>query len=121
MEEETNSMLYDIFHEIDLNSNTSINLSNEESIEKIALDDYEVCIDDIDVNISLDTIPEIVFVAEELMSKLTVMVNKFAGDKIKEKKYLNVRNVAKVIKHSRISTSIQQHVAIKFSQIKIKL
>ena len=28
---------------------TSIDLSNEESIEEITLDDYEVCIDDIDV------------------------------------------------------------------------
>ena len=121
MEEETNLMLYDIFNEIDLNSNTSIDLSNEEIIVKIALDDYEVCIGDIDINISLDTIPEIVFVAEELIPKLTVIVNRFAGDKIKEKKSLNVGNVAKVIKHSRISTSIQQHMAIKFSQIKIKL
>ena len=67
MEKETKTMLYNLFDEIDLDSNTSIDLSNEESIEQITLDDYEVCIDDIDVNISLDGIPEIVFVAEKLI------------------------------------------------------
>ena len=55
MEKETNSRLYNLFDEIDLDSNTSIDLNNEESIEEITLDDYEVCIDDIDVNILLDT------------------------------------------------------------------
>ena len=67
MEKETKTMHYNLFDEIDLDSNTSIDLSNEESIEQITLDDYEVCIDDIDVNISLDGIPEIVFVAEKLI------------------------------------------------------
>ena len=52
MEKETKTMHYNLFDEIDLDSNTSIDLSNEESIEQITLDDYEVCIDDIDVNIS---------------------------------------------------------------------
>ena len=83
MEKETNSTLYNLFDEIDLDSNTSIDLSNAENIEENTLDDYEVCIDDIGINISLDAIPEIVFIAEELMPKLTVMVNRVAVDKDK--------------------------------------
>ena len=59
MEKATNLTLYNLFDEIDLDSNTSIDPSNEESIEEITLNDYEVCIDDIDVNISLDAIPSI--------------------------------------------------------------
>ena len=85
MEKETNSTLYNLFDETDLDSNTSIDLSNEESIEEITLDDYEVCIDDI-VNISLDVIPETVFVAEELIPILTIMVNRVAVDKDQSKK-----------------------------------
>ena len=87
MEKETKTMLYNLFDEIDLDSNTSIDLSNEESIEQITLDDYEVCIDDIDVNISLDAISEIVFVAEELIPKLTILVNRVAVDKDKSKTF----------------------------------
>ena len=83
MEKETNSTLYSLFDEIDLDSNTSIDLNNKESIEEMKVDDSEVCIDDIGVNISLDTMPEIVFIAEELIPKLTVMVNRVAVDKDK--------------------------------------
>ena len=95
MEKETKTMLYNLFDEIDLDSNTSIDLSNEESIEHITLDDYEVCIDDIDVNISLDAIPEIVFVAEKLIPKLTVMVNRVAMDKDKNKKAFRCKKCSK--------------------------
>ena len=62
-------------------------MSNEESIAEITQDDYEVCIDDIDVNISLDAISEIVFVAEELIPKLTILVNRVAVDKDKSKTF----------------------------------
>ena len=51
MEKETNLTLYNLFDEIDLDSNTSIDLSNEESIEEITLDDFENFIDHIDVNV----------------------------------------------------------------------
>ena len=49
------------------------------------------------------------------------MVNRVAVDKDKSKNTFNFKNVAKVIKHSRIFTSIQRHVGIKFSQIQVKL
>ena len=87
-----------LFDEIDLDSNTSTDLSNGESIEEITLDDYEVCIDDIDVNISIDTIPEIVFVAEELRPKLNVMVNRVAVDKDKSKKTFRCKKFSKTYK-----------------------
>ena len=87
-----------LFDEIDLDSNTSTDLSNEESIEEITLDDYEVCIDDIDVNISIDAIPEIVFVAEELKPKLNVTVNRVAVDKDKSKKTFRCKKFSKSYK-----------------------
>ena len=71
--------------------------NNEESIEEITLDDYEVCIDDIDINMSLDTIPEIIFVAEEHISKL-VMVNMVAADKDKNKKTFRSKKCSKSYK-----------------------
>ena len=76
----------------------AIELSNEESIEEITLDGYEVCIDDIDINISLDVIPEIVFVAEELIPKLTTMVNRVAMDKDKSKKTFRCKKCSKSYK-----------------------
>ena len=42
MEKETNSTLYSLFDEIDLDSNTSIDLNNKESIEEMKVDDSEV-------------------------------------------------------------------------------
>ena len=98
MEKETNSTLYNLFDEIDLDSNTSIDLRNEESIEEITLDDYEVIIDDIYINISFDTVPEIVFVAEEHILKLTVMVNRVAVDKDKSKKTFRCKKCNKSYK-----------------------
>ena len=44
MEKETNLTLYDLFDEIDLDSN---DLSNEESIEEITVDDFLNCSDHI--------------------------------------------------------------------------
>ena len=98
MEKETNLTFYNLFDEIDLDSSTSIDLSNEESMEEITLDDYEVCIDDIDVNISLGAIPEIVFVAEELIPTLTVMVNTIAVDKDKSKETFKCKKYSKSYK-----------------------
>ena len=98
MEKETNLTLYNLFDEIDLDSNTSVDLSNEESIEEITLDDCEVCIDDIDVDISLDAIPEIAFVAEKLIPKLTVMVNRVDVDKGKSKKTFRCKKCRKSYK-----------------------
>ena len=98
MEKATNLTLYNLFDEIDLDSNTSIDLSNEESVEEITLDDYVVCIDDINVNISLDAIPEVVFVAEEIaqkMPKLTEIVNVVAVDKDKSKKTFRCKKCSK--------------------------
>lgn len=54
---------------------------------------------------------------EEHISKLTVMVNRLLWIKTKAGKHLDVRDVAKVIKYSRISTSIQLHMGIKPTQI----
>ena len=61
------------------------------------------------MNISLDTMPEIVFVAEEHIPKLNVTVNKVAVDKdeSKARNHLDVRSVAKAIKQNCISTGIQ--------------
>ena len=113
MEKETNSTIHNLFDETNLDSNTSIDLSNEESIEEITLDDYEVYIDDIDVNISLDAIPEIVFVAEELIPKLTVMVNRVAVDKDKSKKTFRCKKCSKSYKtqsyfHKHTATCVNQ-------------
>ena len=98
MEKETNLTLYNLFDEIDLDSNTSIDLSNEESIEEITLDDFENFIDHIDVNVSLDTMPEILFVAEDLIPKLIVMVNRVAVDKDKSKKTFACKKCGKSYK-----------------------
>ena len=73
-------------------------MSNEESIQEITLEDYEVCIDDIDVNISLGSISDIVFVAEELIPKLTVKVNRVAEDKDKSKKTFKCKKSTKSYK-----------------------
>ena len=114
MEKKTNSMLYNLFDEIDRDSNTSIDLSNEEIIEEIKLDDYDVCIGDIDVNISLDTTPDIVFVAEELIPKLIVMANRFAVDKDKYKKTFRCK---KCSKNYKTQSYFHKHIATCRNQV----
>ena len=96
----------------------SIDLSNEESIEKITLDDHEVCIDDIDVNISLDAIPEIAFVAEELIPKLTVMVSRVAVDKDKSKKTFRYKKCSKSYK---TQSYFHKHTATSGNQVQSDL
>ena len=98
MEKETNLTLYNLFDEIDRDSNTSIDLSNEERIEEITPDDFENCIDHIDVNISLDAMSEIVLAAEELILRLIVMVNRVAVDKVKSKKAFACKKCGKSYK-----------------------
>ena len=117
MEKETNLTLYNLFDEIDLDSNTSIDLSNEESIEEIKLDDYDVCIGDIDVNISLDTTPEELIAEEEeeeLIPKLTVMANRFAVDKDKYKKTFRCK---KCSKNYKTQSYFHKHIATCGNQV----
>ena len=76
MEKETNLTLYNLFDEIDLDSNTSIDLSNEEKIEEITPDDFENCIDHIDVNISLDARPDksLKFGTKSWLCRITITI-----------------------------------------------
>ena len=92
------NITYNLFDECDLNINTSNDLSNKESTEEMTLDDFEVCIDDIGIHISLDIITKIVFVAEEHIYKLTVMENTVAVDKNKSKKTFRCKKCSKSYK-----------------------
>ena len=128
MEKETNLTLYNLFDEIDLDSNASIDLSNKESIEEITLDDFENYIDHIDVNVSLDAMPEILFVAEDLIPKLIVMVNRVAVDKDKSKETFGCEKRGKSYKaqwyfdkHVGHVLFLQPHVGIKSNQIQVNL